>query len=323
MKAIIQDRYGVAADVWQLKELPIPRPGPDKVLVRVHAAAVDVGVWHLLSGRPYLVRLMGFGFRGPKVKIPGLGLAGTVEAVGAAVTSLKPGDEVFGWCEGSFAEHIQTSPETLLPKPRNVTFEQAAAAPVSGITALHALQAAGVKAGQHVLITGAGGGVGSFAVQIAKAWGARVTGVCSPAKVEFVRSIGADEVVDYTRSDFTRNGQRYGAIIDTAGRRSLGSLRRALTPTGSLVLVGGEGGDAILGGFDRAIRAALLSRFVRQDLRMLMSVERKEDLAVLKDMIEAGSLCPQVDRAFPLAEAAAAIDHLHSGRPKGKVVLTM
>ena len=323
MKAIIQDRYGAAADVWQLKELPTPQPGRDKVVVRVHAAAVDVGAWHLLSGRPYLVRLMGFGFRGPKVKIPGMGLAGTVEAVGAGVTSLKPGDEVFGWSDGAFAEHVEASPETLLPKPRNITFEQAAATPVSGITALNALQEAAVKAGQRVLITGAGGGVGSFAVQIAKARGARVTGVCSPAKVEFVRSIGADEVIDYTREDFTRNGQWYDAIIDTAGRRSLGRLRRALTPTGSLVLVGGEGGDAILGGFDRQIRAALLSRFVRQNLRMLMSVERKEDLAVLKELIEGGSLCPQVDRTFPLAHAAAAIDHLHSGRPMGKVALTM
>lgn len=323
MQAIIQDRYGAAADVWRLQEVPTPQPDPNKVVVNVRAAAVDVGVWHLLTGRPYLVRVMGFGFRGPKVRIPGLSLAGTVEAVGAEVSDFQPGDEVFGWGEGAFAEHVETSPETLLPKPRNISFEQAAAAPVSGITALRALQDAGVKAGQHVLITGAGGGVGSFAVQIAKAWGARVTGVCSPAKVEFVRSIGADEVIDYTRADFTRNGRRYDAIIDTAGRRSLGSLRRALTPVGSLVLVGGEGGDAILGGFDRAIRAALLSRFVRQNLRMLISVERKEDLAVLKDMIEAGTLCPQVDRAFPLADAAAAIDHLHSGRPQGKVVLTM
>jgi len=323
MKAIVQDRYG-SADVLELKEIDRPAVGNGDVLVKVHAAAAHQGDWHLMTGRPYLVRIMGFGLRRPKTTVRGMDVAGRVEAVGTSVTQFQPGDEVFGWCNGSFAEYACAPVSNFLPKPARLTFEQAAAVPISGMTALQAVRDTGqVRAGQKVLITGAAGGVGSFAVQIAKAFGAEVTGVCSTTKADLVRSIGADHVIDYTREDFTRGGQRYDVIVDTAGRRPLRHLRRALGPAGMLVLVGGEGGDRWLGGFDRQLRAVLLSPFVRQHLRMLVSVERQEDLAVLKEMIEARMVTPVIDRRYPLSETPEAIRYLAQGHAIGKTVINV
>ena len=243
MKAIVQDKYG-SPDVLQLKDIDKPAVGDKDVLVRVHAADVDRGVWHLMTGLPYLLRLAGGGLRRPKVRVGGKDVAGRVEAVGANVTQFQPGDEVFGICHGSFAEYARANADKLAPKPANLTFEQAAAVPDSGSTALRGLRDAGkLKPGQHVLVIGAGGGVGTFAVQIAKALGAEVTGVCSTTKVDMVRSLGADHVIDYTRDDFTGSGQRYDLILDIAGNRPLSHLRRVLTRRGTLVIIGGEGGD--------------------------------------------------------------------------------
>ena len=322
MKAVVQDTYG-SPDVLELRDVDKPVPKPDEVLVRVHAAGVDPGVWHLMTGLPYLVRVMGFGLRTPKVRIRGGDVAGRVEAVGANVTRFRPGEEVFGIGDGSFAEHVRARPDKLAPKPANLTFEQAAAVPTSALTALQALRdKGGVQLGQTVLIIGAGGGVGSFAVQLAKAFGAEVTGVCSTTKLDLVRSIGADHVIDYTREDFTDGARHWDLIVDTAGRRSLAQLRRALTRRGTLVIVGGEGGGRWLGGFDRLIlRAPILSAFVRQRLRPLISKERSEDLLVLKELIEAGKLTPVIDRTYPLSEAPDAIRHLEAGHARGKIVI--
>jgi NADPH:quinone reductase-like Zn-dependent oxidoreductase len=324
MKAVVQDTYGSAA-VLELRDVDKPVVGDDDVLVRVHAAGVDPGVWHLMTGRPYLVRVMGYGLRTPKVGIRGRDVAGRVEAVGASVTRVHPGEEVFGICDGSFAEYVCGRADKLAPKPTNLSFEQAAAVPISALTALQALRDTGkVQAGQQVLVMGAAGGVGSFAVQLAKAFGAEVTGVCSTTKVELVRSIGADHVVDYTREDFTDGTRRYDLIVDTAGRRSLSHLRRALTPPGTLVIVGGEGGGRWLGGFDRQIlRAPILSLFVSQTLRPFISKERSEDLVALKELIEAGKVRPVIDRAYPLSEVPQAIRYLQEGHARGKVVITV
>jgi NADPH:quinone reductase-like Zn-dependent oxidoreductase len=266
---------------------------------------------------------MGYGLRKPKVGIRGQDVAGRVEAVGTNVTWVHPGDEVFGVGEGSFAEFVCAPPDKLAPKPANLTFEQAAAVPISALTALQALRDRGkVQPGQTVLIIGAAGGVGSFAVQLAKAFGAKVTGVCSTTKVDLVRSLGADEVIDYTREDFTDGARHWDLIVDTAGRRSLSQLRRALTPRGTLVIVGGEGGGRWLGGFDRLIlRAPILSLFARQRLRPLISKERREDLVVLTELIEAGNLTPVIDRTYPLGEAPEAIRHLEEGHARGKIVI--
>ncbi|MGB5286440.1 MAG: NAD(P)-dependent alcohol dehydrogenase, partial [Polyangiales bacterium] len=283
MKAIVQDRYG-SADVLRLRDIDKPELGDDDVLVRVLAAGVDPGVWHLMTGLPYLVRL-GFGLRAPKTPVRGMDVAGRVEEVGENVTQFEVGDEVFGTCNGSFAEYARATEDKLALKPANLSFEQAAAVPVSACTALHALRDSGeVRAGQKVLIVGASGGVGTFAVQLAKAFGAQVTGVCSTTKLELVRSIGADHVIDYTRDDFSQMGQRYDLILDIAGNRSLSLLRSALTPEGTLVIVGGEGGGPWLGGTDRQVRALILSPFVRHNLRNFISVENKEDLLVLKEL---------------------------------------
>ena len=295
------------------------------MLLRVHGAGVDQGVWHVMAGLPYLVRVMGFGLRSPKRPVLGQEVAGRVEAVGANVTGVQPGDEVFGSCDGSFAEYALAESKRLAPKPANLTFEQAAAVPVSGCAALQGLRDSGeVRAGQRVLVIGASGGVGTFAVQLAKAFGAEVTGVCSTAKTDFVRSIGADHVVDYTREDFADGRERYDVVLDTGGNRSLSELRRTLAPRGTLVIVGGEGGGRWTGGFGRQIfRAPLLSLFVGQKLRPLISTERTEDLLVLKELIEAGKVTPVVDRTYPLGEAADAIRHLRDGAVRGKLVLTV
>ena len=323
MKAIVQDRYG-SADVLELREVDKPVAGDDEVLVRVNAAGVDPGVWHLMTGLPYLVRVMGVGLRAPKARVRGRDVAGTVEAAGKNVTELQPGDPVFGVCEGSFAEYVCAKAATLAPKPANLGFVEAAAVPISGATALNGLRDAGrVQPGQKVLVIGAAGGVGTFAVQLAKAFGAVVTGVCSTSKVEMVRALGADEVIDYTREDFTNGTHRFDLILDTAGRRSLSHLRRALTASGTLVIVGGEGGGRWLGGFQRQIFAPLRSLFGRRKLRGLMFEERRQDLLTLKELIEAGKVTPVIDRTYPLGEAAEAVRYLAQGHARGKVVITV
>jgi NADPH:quinone reductase-like Zn-dependent oxidoreductase len=320
----VQHRYGTEAElVLQLEELARPAVGDDEVLVRVAAASVDMGTWHCMTGMPYAMRLMGFGVRSPKASNPGRAFAGTVESVGRGVTEFKPGDEVYGTCDGSFAEYARVETNMLATKPANLSFEQAAAVPISGGTALQAVLKANVQPGQKVLIVGASGGVGTFAVQIAKAFGAEVTGVCSTAKMDLVRSLGADRVIDYTRDDFTTGRDLHDVILDIGGNRRLSHLRRALTPRGRLVIVGGESGGRWLGGFDRSLRAVLLSLFVRQKLGMLTSTENSNDLNVLRDLIETGQVTPSVDRTYPLNEAADAIRYVKEARAKGKVVITV
>ncbi len=324
MKAIVQDTYGTT-EVLRLRDIPRPAPEDDEVLVRVHAARLDRGVWHVMTGLPYLIRLVvpTLGLRRPKVPVRGMDLAGRVEAVGGRVTRFRPGDAVFGWTDGgSYAEYAAVPQDNLAAKPAALSFEQAAAVPISGIAALQGLRDVGqLQAGQTVLVIGAAGGVGSFAVQLAKAFGARVTGVASATQLDLVRSIGADEVIDYTRQDVTDGTRRWDLILDTAGHRSLSRLRRALTPGGTLVIVGSEGRGRWLGGFDRNLRAVALSRFVGQRLRMLSSKPRQEDLQRLRELIEAGKVTPLLDRTFPLREAPEAIRHLLQGHTAGKIVI--
>ena len=322
MKAIIRDAYG-SVDVLRLADIDQSVAGDADVLVRVHAAGVDQGVWHLMTGTPYVMRLAGFGIRAPKNPLLGYDVAGRVEAVGAQVTEFQTGQEVFGTCRGSFAEYAVARPDRLLSKPDNVSFEQAAAVPISGYAALQAVREhGGVRPGQRVLIIGAGGGVGTLAVQIAKAEGAEVTGVCSASKTELVRSVGADHVIDYTREDFADGRNRYDVILDIAGNRSLSELRRALTPRGTLVIVGGEDAGNWLG-VRRQLRAAALSPFVRQKLGFFISKERRQDLEELRRLLEAGTIRPVVDRTFPLEEVPAAIRYLRDGHARGKVVITI
>jgi NADPH:quinone reductase-like Zn-dependent oxidoreductase len=299
--------------------------GDEDVLVRVHAAGVDPSVWHLMEGTPYLVRAMGFGLRAPKVRVRGWDAAGRVATVGRSVTRLRPGDEVFGACEGSFAEYARAPADQLAPKPVNLSYEEAAVVPVSACTALHALREKGeVRSGQRVLVIGAAGGVGSFAVQLAKAFGAEVTGVCSPRKLDLVRSIGADDVIDYTREDFADGRRRYDVVLDMAGRRSLRDLRRALAPAGTLVMIGGEGGGRWLGGAQRSMLwGPALSLVGRQRLRGLFSTERTEDLLALKDLIEAGEITPALDRTYALSEVPEAIRYVRDGQARGKVAITV
>ncbi|MFJ8076612.1 NAD(P)-dependent alcohol dehydrogenase [Streptomyces sp. NPDC096176] len=325
MKAIVQDVYG-PADVLQLRDIDKPAPGDDDVLIRVRAAGVDPSVWHLMTGQPYPMRLMGFGLRTPRLRVRGWDVSGTVEAVGGNVTRFRPGDEVFGTCEGSFAEYACTPADRLAAKPPGAGFEQAAAVPISGFTALHSLREEGrIQKGQRVLIIGAGGGVGTFAVQLAKAvFEAEVTGVCGKDKTELVRSLGADHVIDYTRDDFTTDSRRYDLVLDTAGNRPLSHLRRALAPRGTLVLVGGEGGGRWFGGLHRSLGALLLSPFIGQNLRAPFVKEPKEDvLQPLADYLESGRITPVIDRTYPLSEAADAVRHWEMGHTRGKLVLTV
>ena len=322
MKAVVQERYG-SPDVLHLEEIDQPMVGEGEVLVRVRAAGVDRGVWHMMTGQPYLIRTAGYGIRAPKNPVLGIDLAGVVEAVGENVTAFKPGDEVFGAGNGTFAEYAVAREDKLLAKPENLTFEQAAAVAVSGSTALQAVRDHGrVKPGQEVLIIGASGGVGTYAVQIAKAFGAHVTGVCSTAKVEMVRSIGADRVIDYTREDFAERDKRYDLILDIGGNSTLSRLRRALSANGTLVIVGGEGGGPWLGGIDRQLRAMTLSSFVGQKLGTFIGTQNQEDLIVLKELIESGKVTPVIDRTYPLADVPEAIRYLQEGRVLGKVVIT-
>ena len=323
MKAIVQDRYG-SPDVLELREIDRPVIGDDDVLVRVQAAGVDQGVWHEVAGLPYMFRIAGIGVRAPKNPVPGHDVAGNVEAVGEKVTGFQPGDEVFGTCRGAFAEYASARADRLAPKPANLSFAQAAAVPTSAATALQALRDKGkVRAGQRALVIGAGGGVGTFAVQLAKAYGAEVAGVCSTAKTELVRSLGADQVIDYTREDFADGANRYDIILDIAGNRSVSHLRRALAREGTLVIVGGEGGGKWFGGIDRQLRAQVLSLIVRQKLGTLIAIARKEDLQVLREFLEASTVKPVVDRTFALSEVAEAIRYLRDGRARGKVVVTV
>jgi NADPH:quinone reductase-like Zn-dependent oxidoreductase len=323
MRAIVQDRYG-SAEVLELRDIAAPVVGDNDLLVRVQAAGCGPDVWHLMTGRPYFARLV-VGFRRPKVGVRGWDLAGRVEAVGSAVTGFQPGEEVMGIAEGSFAELAVARPDKLVPKPAQLTVEQAAAVPISGVTALQALRDKGrVRPGQKVLIIGAAGGVGSLAVQLARAFGAEVTGVCGTTKMDLVRSVGADHVIDYTREDFTDGRRRWDVIVDTAGRRPLSQLRRALTRKGTLVIVGGDGGGPWTGGFFRGVlRAPLLSLFVGQKLCGLNSTVNLEDLRTVGELIEAGKLTPVLDRTYPLAETAEALRYLEAGHPGGKVVITV
>ena len=324
MKAIVQDRYG-SADVLEFRDIEEPVMGEDDVLVRVHAAGAGPDVWHIMAGMPYIARPM-LGFRGPKIAVRGWDVAGTVETVGANVTAFRPGDEVMGTAEhGSFAELAATPADKLVPKPAGLSFEEAAATPVSGVTALRAVRDEGkVRPGQSVLVIGASGGVGSLAVQIAKGMGATVTGVCSSAKADLVRSIGADDVIDYTREDFADGTRRWDLIVDTAGRRPLSQLRRALTPKGTLVIVGGDGGGHWTGGFFRGmLRAPLVSLFVGQRMRGLATKITHDDLVTLTELIEVGTLTPVIDRTYPLIEAPDAIRYLAQGHAAGKIVITV
>jgi NADPH:quinone reductase-like Zn-dependent oxidoreductase len=323
MRAIVQDTYG-STDVLGLDEISRPEIGDDEVLVRVRAAGVDPGVWHLMTGLPYLVRVAGFGIRAPKTRVRGSDVAGTVEAVGADVTRFQPGDEVFGTCDGAFAEYASAGEERLALKPDTLTFEQAAAIATSGFTALQGLRDRGeVEPGQKVLVVGASGGVGTSAVQIAKALGAEVTGVCSTRNVDMVRSIGADHVIDYTRQEFADGTQSYDVILDTAGNRPLSLLRRALARRGTLVIVGAEGGGRWIGAVGRTFKALLLSPLVSQRLRAFISKESSDDLDVLRQFVEAGQLTPVIDRTYPLNETADAVAYIAEGHARGKVVVTV
>jgi NADPH:quinone reductase-like Zn-dependent oxidoreductase len=323
VKAIVQDRYG-SPDVLELRDIDQPVPGDDEVLIQVRAAGVDPGVWHLMTGLPYLVRVMGYGLGKPKNGVRGRDVAGRVEAVGKHVTRFRPGDDVFGTCEGSFAEFATARQDRLALKPAILSFEEASAVPISGITALQAVRDKGrVGPGQKVLIIGAGGGVGTYAVQIAKALGAEVTGVCSTSKLELVRSLGADHVIDYTLEDFAEGSIRYDVIIDNAGNRSLNRVRSSLTRKGTLVIVGGEEGGQWVGPANRLLPAILLSPFVSQELKVLMATEGKEDLEVLAEMIETGKVRPIVGRTYPLIEAPEAVRYVGEGHAHGKVVVTV
>lgn len=323
MKAIVQDRYG-SADVLEFRDIEEPLVGENDVLVRVDAAGCGPDVWHLMTGLPYFVRLMP-GFYKMRAGVRGRDLAGTVEAVGASVTGFRPGDEVMGIGEGSFAELVIARPDRLVPKPAGLSFEEVAAAPISGLTALQAIRDVGkVQPGQRVLVIGAGGGVGTLTVQVAKAFGAQVTGVGSTSKLDLIRQVGADEVIDYTREDFTEGTRRWDVIVDTAGRRPLRVLRRALAPKGTLAIVGGEGGGRWTGGFlGTMLRAPLLSLFSGQKFRPVVSKENLEDLQSLAELIADGKVTPVVGKTYPLIEAPDAIRYLQEGHAAGKVVVTV
>jgi NADPH:quinone reductase-like Zn-dependent oxidoreductase len=317
MKAIVQDRYG-SAEVLEAREIERPQIGDDEILVRVHAASIHVGDWILMTGSPFVMR-MATGLRKPKNPVPGTDVAGTVEAVGKNVQRLRPGDEVFGWCAGAFAEYASASADQFIAKPANLTFEQAAAIGVSATTALQLLRDNGnVRPGQKVLINGASGGVGTFAVQIAKAFGAEVTGVCSTKNVDLVRSIGADHVIDYTRKDFTNGELRYDLILDNVGNHSMAQTRRALTPQGTLISNGGGHAEGKLG---RTIRTMLVSMFVRQQASPTVKTQNHDDLVALKELVEAGKITPVIGGTYPLTETPKAIDHVAQGHARGTVVI--
>ena len=322
MKAIVYCDYG-SPDVLKVEDIEKPAPGDDQVLVRVRAASVNPLDWHYMRGTPYFMRL-GAGLRKPKVTRLGVDFAGTVEAVGRNVNRFKPGDEVFGGRTGAFAQYVLVREDRAVAlKPANLTFEQAASVGVAAITALQGLRDKGqIQPGQKVLINGASGGVGTFAVQIAKSFGAEVTGVCSTRNVDMVRSIGADRVIDYTREDFTKSAQRYDLMIDTVGNHSLLECRRALNPKGRYIMVGGPAGRWIDPG-PRALNAFVLSRFVSQDMRMFLAELNKEDLTILRDLLQSGKVTPVIDRHYRLSEVPEAIRYVEEGHARGKVVITV
>jgi NADPH:quinone reductase-like Zn-dependent oxidoreductase len=321
MRAIVQQSYG-SAESLELGAVDRPTIGADEVLIEVRAAGIDRGTWHLMTGTPYLIRIAGFGLTKPKQPIPGLDVAGRVIAVGSAVTRFALGDEVFGIASGSFAEYTTAREDKLAHKPRNATFEQAAVAAVSGITALQALTDVGrLQPGQRVLIVGASGGVGTYAVQLAKALGAEVTGVASAAKLDLVRSLGADHVVDYTCDDFLATADRYDLVIDIGGRNQITRLRHVLTPSGTLVIVGGEDGDRFTGGIGRQLRAIVLSPFVKQRLTTFISKEHHSFMERFGEYIESGDVTPSIGQRFALDEVGAAIRQMEAGTLRGKSVV--
>jgi NADPH:quinone reductase-like Zn-dependent oxidoreductase len=320
MKAIVYHRYG-SPDVLEYKEIETPAPEDDQVLIEVRAASVNPIDWHFMRGTPYVARIIS-GLRKPKHRRLGADVAGRVEAVGRNVTRFKPGDEVYGTCRGTFAEYACAPDRALALKPDNATFEQAAAVPVAAFSALQSLRKGRIQPGHKVLINGAAGGVGTFAVQIAKSFGAEVTGVCSTRNVEMVRSIGADRVIDYTRHNFTEGYEHYDIIVDCIGNHSLSVFRRVLKAKGSYIMIGGPTGRWFRP-MDRGIRALLLSPFVSQKLAMFLARSSKDDLAVLRDLIEAGKVTPVIDRYFGLSEVPRAIRYLEEGHARGKVVITI
>lgn len=321
MKAVIQDNYGAPEEVFELREIEEPTVGDRDVLVRIHAAPVSGTDWHLYRGLPYVARFV-TGLWKPKNRVPGLELAGTIDAVGKDVTMLKVGDEVFGWCAGSYAEYASVPEDQLVLKPASLTAREAAAVPISGFTALQGVRRGALKPGQKVLITGASGGVGTYAVQIAKSYGAEVTGVCRTSKMELVRSLGADHVLDYTREGIADSGARYDVLIDIYGNPKLSVCRRALKPRGTVVLIGGTGGRWFMG-VDRWIRGLVLAPFLRLKVRPLIHKDSREDLVILKDLIEAGKVTPIVDKSYPLSEVPEAIRCVTNGDARGQVVITL
>jgi NADPH:quinone reductase-like Zn-dependent oxidoreductase len=322
MEAVVQSAFGLPADVLALKEIDTPEFADDEVLVRVHAASVHIGDSHMTRGVPYALRPV-FSMNKAKNRVPGSDIAGTVEAVGKSVTLLAPGDQVFGWCKGAFAEYVSTSETALALKPANLTFEKASAVGTSAFTALQALRDQGrLQAGQHVLITGASGGVGTFAVQIAKALGAEVTGVCSTRNVDMVRSIGADHVIDYTQEDFTTGSQRYDLILDNVGNHSLSDTRQALKPNG-LLMANGSPISGWFGGLGHIAASFFVSLFKRQQGRPFVSMPNAEDLATLRGFVEAGNVTPIIDRTYPLSKTSEAIAHVGEGHSQGKTIVTM
>ena len=325
MRAVVQHGYG-SADVLQLTDIDKPTIGDNEVLVRVRAAGVNPADWAIMGGLPYIARPM-YGLGKPKNPVRGTDVAGEVEAVGASVTRFRPGDEVFGWSGhlgGAFAEYACVSEEALVPKPANLVFEQAAAVPMAGTVALLAVRDHGkVRAGQKVLVNGASGGIGTFAVQIAKSLGAEVTGVCSTGNVDLVRSIGADHVIDYTKVDFTQTGQRYDFILDNVANRSLSDLRRALTPKGTLVPNGGGFDHRWIASGGRLIGAKLSFAFVSQSVRTFIASSTQQNLVALSELVEAGKVTPVIDRMYPLSETPQAVGYVGYGHARGKVVITV
>jgi len=323
MKAIVQERFG-PADVLRLADADMPEAGPGEVVIRVHAAALNPYDWHMLRGDPRIARLIGVGLTRPKSRVAGIDAAGRVEATGPDAGGLRPGDEVIGLAPGAFAEYALAKADLVVPKPGGLSFEQAAAVPLAATSALRAIQQVGaVRSGHRVLVNGAGGGVGTFAVQIAAALGAEVTGVCSTRNVDLVRSIGAAHVIDYTTEDFTAGRVRYDVILDNVGNRPLRRLRQALAPTGTLVYNAGGSPGHLIGAVGAGVQVAVVNGFARQRLRVLGFVQERADLLAVTGLIEAGTLTPVLGRTYPLADTAEGLRHVEAGHARGKVVITM
>jgi NADPH:quinone reductase-like Zn-dependent oxidoreductase len=326
MKAVVYTNYG-SPDVLEIRDIKKPVPNDDQVLIKVRTASINPLDWHFMEGTPYIMRAIGVGLRKPKDPRLGVDYAGTVEAVGKNVTQFKPGDEVLGGKSGAFAEYVcARADRAIVLKPANITFEQAASVPIAAITALQGLRDKGkIQPGQKVLINGASGGVGTFAVQIAKSFGADVTGVCSTRNLDMVRSLGADRVIDYTKEDFTKSGQRYDLILDNVGTQPLSGFRRVLNPNGILVMIGGGGPNdgGLIGPLGRPVKALLLSPFISQKMGMLMAELNKKDLTILGDLMQSGKITPVIDRTYPLSQIAEAIRYLEPGHARGKVIITV